>query len=184
MANRHMKRCSSSLIIREMQIKTIMRYHLTQIRMAIIKSLQIINAGEGVEKKEPSCTVGGNVNWYSHYREQYGGSLKNQKELPYDPAIPLLGIHPEKTLIQKDTGNVHSSTIYNIQDMEQSKCPSTDEWIKKMWYINTMEYYSAIKKNEIMPFAATWMDPEIIILSEVRQTKTSYDITYMWNLKK
>ena len=52
---------------------------------------------------------------------------------------------------------------------KQPKCPSTDEWIKKIWYINTMEYYSAIKKNEIMSFAATWMDLEIIILSEVSQ---------------
>ena len=50
---------------------------------------------------------------------------------------------------------------------KQPKCPSIDEWIKKMWYIYTMEYYSAIKKNEIMPFAATWMDLEIIILSEI-----------------
>ena len=48
-------------------------------------------------------------------------------------------------------------------------CPSTEEWIKKMWYIYTMEYYSAIKKNEIMPFAATWMDPDSVILSEVSQ---------------
>ena len=54
--------------------------------------------------------------------------------------------------------------------MEAAKCPSTDEWIKKMWYIYTTEYYLAIKKNEIMPFAATWMDPETIILSEVSQT--------------
>ena len=55
---------------------------------------------------------------------------------------------------------------------KQPKCPSTDEWIK-MWYTYTMGYYSAIKKNEIMPFAATWMDPEIFILNEVRQKKVN-----------
>ena len=54
---------------------------------------------------------------------------------------------------------------------KQPKCPSTDEWIKKMWNIYTMEYYSALKNNEIMPFAATWMDLEIIILNEVSQTE-------------
>ena len=56
---------------------------------------------------------------------------------------------------------------------QQPKCPSTDEWIKKMWYVYTMEYYSATKINEIMPFAATWMDLEMVILSEVSQTKTN-----------
>ena len=68
---------------------------------------------------------------------------------------------------------------------KQAKCPSTDEWIKKMWYTYMMNYYSAIKKNEIMPFAATWMELEIIILSEVSKRKTKpYDISYMWNIKK
>ena len=63
---------------------------------------------------------------------------------------------------------------------EQPQCPSTDEWTKKMWYIYTMEYYSAIKMHEIMPFTATWMDLEIIKSVRIRQI--SY-ITYMWNLK-
>ena len=67
---------------------------------------------------------------------------------------------------------------------KQPKCPLTGEWIKKMWHIYTMEYYSAIEKNEIISCAATWMDLEIIILSEVRERQISYDITYLWNLKK
>ena len=54
---------------------------------------------------------------------------------------------------------------------KQPKCPSTEEWIKKIWYIYTVEYYSARKKNKIMPFAATWMDLEIVILNEVSQTE-------------
>ena len=67
---------------------------------------------------------------------------------------------------------------------KQPKCPLTEEWIQKMWYIYTMEYYSAIKKNEIPAFLATWMDLETIMQSEVSERQTSYDITYMWNLKK
>ena len=61
------------------------------------------------------------------------------------------------------------AALFAAAKTRKLKCPSTDEWIKKMWYIHTMEYYSAIKKNEIMPFAATWMDLEIIILSEGSQ---------------
>ena len=68
---------------------------------------------------------------------------------------------------------------------KQPKCPSTDEWIKMMWYIYTMEYFSAIKEDKIMPFAAMWMELETLILSEVNQkeNKTPYDVTCMWSLK-
>ena len=80
------------------------------------------------------------------------------------------------------------AALFSITKMwKQPKCPSTEEWIKKMWYIYTMEYYSAIKKIEIMPFAATWMDLDSVILSEVSQTekeKLSYDISCRWNLKR
>ena len=128
-----------------------------------------------MKKREPSYTVDRNVSWYSHYGEQYRGSLKKLNiELPYDPAIPLLGIYPEKTLIQKDicTSNFTAALFTRAKIWKQPKCPSTDEWIKKMWYLYTMEYYSAIKKNnEIMPFAATWTDLEIIIISEISQTE-------------
>ena len=113
--------------------------------------------------------------------------LKYGIRLPYDTTIPLLGIYPDKTLIQKDTCTpIFTAALFTIaKTWKQPKCPSTDEWIKKMWYISTMEYYSAIKKNEIMSFATTWMDIEIIIPSEVSQKeKDKYHmVTYMWNLK-
>ena len=97
----YMKKCSTSLIFREVKVKTTMRCHLILLRMAIIKmSTNNKNNGKSVEKRESSLTVGGNVNWGSHYGKQYGNSSKNTKiEVPYDPAIPLLGLYPEKTQI-------------------------------------------------------------------------------------
>jgi len=76
-----------------------------------------------------------------------------------------------------------TASLFTIaKTWKQPKCPLTHEWIKKVWYVYTMEYYSAIKKNKIMPFAATWMEPEILILSEISQKekeKIPYGITYI-----
>ena len=91
---------------------------------------------------------------------------KLNMKLPYDPAITLLGIHLDKLFIKKYTCTPCSLQHYS---QYQRKCPLTGEWIKKMWYIYKMEYYSAIKKIKIMPFASTWMELEILIRNEVGQ---------------
>ena len=103
--------------------------------------------------------------------------LKKLKiELPYDPAIALLGIYPQDTVVlfRRDTYTpmfiAVLSTIAKV--WKEPKCPSMDEWIKKMWYIYTMEYYLAIKKNAILPFTTMWMELEGIMLSEISQRKT------------
>ena len=91
--------------------------------------------------------------------------------LPYDAAIPLLGIYPEKTIIQKEScTTVFIAALFTItRTWKQPKCPLTDEWIKKMWHIYAMEYYSAIKRNEIELFVVRWMNLESVIQSEVSQ---------------
>ena len=100
-------------------------------------------------------------------------------ELLYDPAIPLLGIYEEKTLIQKDacTPMFIATLFTRAKTWKQPKCPSIGEWIKKIWYIYTMEYYSVIKWNEMGSFIETWMDLETVIQSEVSQKeKNKYRI--------
>ena len=98
--------------------------------------------------------------------------LKKLKiELPYNPAIPLLGINPEKTIIQREScTTMFIAALFTIaRTWKQSKCPSIDDWIKKTWHIYTMEYYSAITRNESELYVVRWMDLESVIQSEVSQ---------------
>ena len=80
--------------------------------------------------------------------------------------------------------NVHRSIVYNNQDMLQPRCPSADEWIRKLWYVYTVEYYSTIKKNTFESVLVRWMDLEPIIQSEVRQKEKQYTNAYIWNLER
>ena len=95
--------------------------------------------------------------------------------LPFDPAIPLLGIYLEetKTPIQKNIRTpMFIAALFTIAKIwKQPKCPSVDEWIKQLRDIYTMEYYLAIKKNKLLPFATVWMDLENIMLSEISQAE-------------
>ena len=95
-------------------------------------------------------SIGGNVNWHNHYGQQYGNSLKTSNKIPHKPAIPLPGVYPDETIIQKDTYTpMFIAVLFTIvKTWKQPRCPSTDKWIKKLWYMYTMEYYSAIKMNE------------------------------------
>ena len=98
---------------------------------------------------------------------------------PYDPAIPLLGIYPEEVKIERDTCfPLFIAALFTIaRTWKQPRCPSTDEWIKKLWDIYTMEYYSAIKRNAFESFLMRWMNIQPVIQSEVTQKeKDKYHI--------
>ena len=96
-------------------------------------------------------------------------------DLPFDPGIPLLGIYPKNAALQfeKDrcTPMFITARCTIAKNWKQPKCPSVDEWIKKIWYIYITEYYSAIRKRQILPFATTWMELEGIMLSEISQVE-------------
>ncbi len=100
---------------------------------------------------------------------------KLKTEIPVDPGIPLLGIYPKNAAAQFEKDRctpMFIAALFTIaKKWKQPKCPSVDEWIKKMWYIYTMEYYSAIRRKQILPFATTWMELEGIMLSEIRKVE-------------
>ena len=112
-----------------MQIKTTLRYHFTVLRMDIISKSTNNKCWRGCGEKEPSYTVGGNVNWYNHYGKEYGGPSENYRELPYDPAIVLLGIYSHKTFTEKYTCTpLFTAALFTIvKTWKQSKCLSTED---------------------------------------------------------
>jgi hypothetical protein len=151
--SKYTKKCSIFLVIKEVQIKTTLRFLLTPVRMG---------RGKDVAKQELLCTIGVKaLLWKAVWRFL----KKLETELPCDPVMRLLSIYPKehKTAYKKDTCTLIITALFITAKLwKQTRCPKTDEWIKKLWYIYTMEYYLVTRNNDIR-FEGKWMQLEDIM---------------------
>jgi hypothetical protein len=154
MASKYTKQCLTSLFMKEMQIKTILRFQLTLDRISIIKKT---NSNKNWQRSEGkgTCIHCRNVNWYSHYWNQYGGFLKKLKIEKHDLVVPLMGINAnecESAHSQDTCTSVYRSTIHTSQATKSVHIP-INKWMDKedAEYLHN-EYCSAIRKNKIMSF--------------------------------
>jgi hypothetical protein len=145
------------------------------VRIAIIKNTTTTSCWQGCGEKGTLVHC-----WWEHKLvhlcKKIWRLLKNlNMDLPYDPAIPLLGIHSKKCKTGYSKGTytlMFIAALFTIAKLwKQPRCPTTDEWIKKLWYLYTMEFYSPMKKNEILSFVSKWMELENSILSKDSQVK-------------
>ena len=170
---RQMKRCSVLLAIREMKIKTTMRYHFTPVRIVIITKSTNNECWGGCGEKGTLL----NCWWECRLMQPLWKTIWNflrtlKMELTFDPSIPLVGLYPKnaETPIQKNllTPMFIAAQFTIAKYWKQPKCPSVNEWIKKLWYIYTREYYT-VERKELLPFMTAWMEPESIMLNETSQ---------------
>ena len=162
MDNKHMKRCSVSLIIREMQITLVrMGHHQKSTNDKCWRScgekVTLLHCWWKYKLIQPL--------WKTEWRVLTEQGIKP----PYDPTFPLLDLYSEETKIEKDTCSpMFIAALFTIaRTWKQSRCPSTNEWIKKLWYIYTMKYHSAIRRNAFESVPMRWINLEPIIQSEV-----------------